>query len=448
MELVKKKLADLIPAEYNPRKALTPDDPEYQRIAASIEQFGYVDPIIINRDGTIIGGHQRRRVMLDLGYTEADVIIVDMDKNNEKALNVALNKITGEWDQEALKALLIDLDKADFDVALTGFAEDEMLKLFENVELETEVNDDDYDPDKKLQELKEVRTRQGDIWQLGDHRLMCGDATDYADLSLLMAGAAADLIITDPPYNVDYEAKDKSLEHSYKRNTSRIDNEIKNDKMNNDAFYEFLFKAFSNLYDAAKPGCAIYIFHADSEGLNFRNAMRDAGFKQAQTLIWEKNQFVIGRQDYHWRHEPILYGWREGAGHYFVDDRSQDTVFIEDDVDFNAMKKPELVAYIERIRAELSSKTTVQYEKKPSRSDMHPTMKPVALFGRLISNSSRYKENILDTFGGSGTTLIAAEQLHRTAYLMETNEKYCDVIVDRWEEYTGQKAEKVREGGA
>lgn len=275
---------------------------------------------------------------------------------------------------------------------------------------------------------------------------MCGDASDFSDVGILMAGSEADLIITDPPYNVDYEAKDKSLEHSHKRNTSRTTNEIANDKMDEGEFYKFLLQIFSNYSDIAKAGAAVYVFHADTEGLTFRQTFQAAGFALKQVLIWEKNQFAIGRQDYHWRHEPILYGWKEGAAHYFIDDRSQDTVFIEDDIDFSAMKKEALVAYIEDIRAKLSARTSVQYEKKPSKSDMHPTMKPVALVGRLMANSSRRGELVADLFGGSGTTLMAAEQLGRVAYLMELNPKYCDVIVSRWEEYTGKKAVRVRGG--
>ena len=292
MELIKRNLSDLKPAEYNPRKALTPNDPEYQRIAASIEEFGYVDPIIINSDNTIIGGHQRRTVMLDLGYTEADCILVEMDKTREKALNIALNKITGEWDEAALKDLLIDLDKADYNVNLTGFDGDEIEKLFAAVELTQEANDDGYDPEKKLAELTEIRTRPGDIWQLGSHRLMCGDATDLSDVERLMEGAAADLIITDPPYNVDYETKDKSLERSYKRNKTRTSNEIQNDKMSDNAFYSFLYKAFCNFNEAARPGCSVYIFHADSEGINFRTAMREAAFTRRRRLYGRKTSLL------------------------------------------------------------------------------------------------------------------------------------------------------------
>jgi DNA modification methylase len=344
---------------------------------------------------------------------------------------------------------LIDLEQAGADLAETGFSTDDLSELFTNIDISTEANDDGYDAGRALQEKEAAgppRTKPGDIWELGEHRLMCGDAADFNDVSLLMAGAEADLIITDPPYNVDYEAKDKSLESAYKRNTTRKVNEIIGDRMDDDEFYNFLFRVFSNFCDIAKPGAAVYVFHADSEGLTFRQAFAASGFSLKQVLIWEKNQFVIGRQDYNWRHEPILYGWKEGAAHYFIDDRHQDTVIIEDDIDFSAMKKQELVAYIEKIRSDLAARTSVQYEKKPAKSDMHPTMKPVALVGRFIQNSSRHRENVVDLFGGSGTTLIAAEQLHRVAYLMELNPIYCDVIIDRWEEFTGRKARLVRGG--
>lgn len=451
MRLEKRKLSELKPAAYNPRKALKPGDAEYEKLAASIERHGYIDPIVINEDGTIIGGHQRRTVMMDLGYEEAEVIIVSLpDKNDEIAANIALNQISGEFEKDALMGLLIQLESAGYDTMAAGFDTNDLAELFAEVDLTQEANDDHYDVDKALEEAEKTEpiTKYGDIWQLGEHRLMCGDATDFSDIGILMAGSKADLILTDPPYNVDYEAKDKSLERSYKRNTTRTTNEILNDKMAEDDFYNFLYRIFSNYCDVAKAGAAVYVFHADSEGLAFRQAFAAAGFKLAEVLIWEKNQFVIGRQDYHWRHEPILYGWKEGAAHYFIDDRSQDTVFIEDDIDFKAMKKDDLVAYIERIREAFMARTSVQFEKKPARSDMHPTMKPVALVGRLMANSSRRGEIVADFFGGSGTTLIAAEQLGRVAYLMEISPKYCDVIIKRWEEYTGRKAIRVRGGDA
>lgn len=451
MELRKVQLSELKPAAYNPRVPLKPGDPEYEALALSIERNGYIEPIVVNSDLTIISGHQRRTVMMDLGRTEAEVIVVDIkDPEREKAANIALNKITGRWDEKALYDLLIDLEQAGADLAETGFSTDDLQELFTNIDLETQANDDGYDAGRAIAEKEAAgppRTKYGDIWELGEHRLMCGDAADFNDVSLLMAGAEADLIITDPPYNVDYEAKDKSLESAYKRNTTRKVNEIIGDRMDDDEFYNFLFRVFSNYCDIAKAGAAVYVFHADIEGLTFRQAFDASGFALKQVLIWEKNQFVIGRQDYHWRHEPILYGWKEGAAHYFIDDRHQDTVIIEDDIDFSAMKKQDLVAYIEKIRSDLSARTSVQYEKKPAKSDMHPTMKPVALVGRFIQNSSRHRENVVDLFAGSGTTLIAAEQLRRVAYLMELNPVYCDVIIDRWEDFTGRKARQVRGGG-
>jgi DNA modification methylase len=346
--------------------------------------------------------------------------------------------------------LLIDLESAGHDTMAAGFNSADLTQLFNTVEITQEANDDGFDPYAAMEQQEEAEpiTQPGDIWQLGEHRLMCGDASDFSDVGILMGGKEADLIITDPPYNVDYEAKDKALEKSYKRNTTRKNNEILNDKMSDGDFYNFLLQVFSNIFDAARKGAAVYVFHADSEGLTFRQAFDAAGFKLAEVLIWEKNQFVIGRQDYHWRHEPILYGWKEGAGHYFIDDRSQDNVFIEDDIDFESMKKSDLVAYIEQVRAKLYERTTVQYEKKPAKSNMHPTMKPVALVGRLMLNSSRRGDAVADYFGGSGTTLIAAEQLGRIAYLMEVSPQYCDIIVKRWEEYTGKKAVRVRGGDA
>lgn len=450
MRMEKRKLKDLNPAAYNPRKALKPGDPEYEKLAASIEKHGYIDPIVINEDGTIIGGHQRRTVMMDLGYEEAEVAIVDIpDKEDEIAANIALNQIDGAWDNDKLMGLLIQLEGSGYDTMAAGFNSNDLSELFKNVDIGQEANDDGYDIERAVEKIQQGPpvTQPGDVWKLGEHRLLCGDALDFSDVGILMAGELADLVLTDPPYNVDYEAKDKSLERSYKRNTTRQNNEIINDRMAADAFYEFLYKAFGNCFDAAREGAAVYVFHADSEGLTFRQAFEASGFKLSQVLIWEKNQFVIGRQDYHWRHEPILYGWKEGAAHYFIDDRGQDTVWIEDDVDYKKMSKADLVAYIDRIRADLSARTSIQYEKKPARSDMHPTMKPVALVGRLMLNSSRRGDAVLDPFAGSGTTLIAAEQLHRTAFLIEINPVYCDVIINRWEEYTGRKAEKVRGGG-
>ena len=444
MNIENRYIRDLKPADYNPRKALTPEDAEYQKIKRSIETFGYVDPIIINRDGTIIGGHQRHTVLKDLGYTEVAVVVLDLNKEDEKALNVALNKISGEWDEIKLKDLLVELDLGDYDISLTGFSTQELEELVELTDFEPDVSEDEFDSETAYEDSVsdgEALVKQGEVWQLGAHRLMCGDSTDVDDVKKLMGGEMMDLIITDPPYNVNYEEKAAALNVWRPNNNGAM--EIENDLMDNDEFYAFLYKAYSNMVEFMRAGAAIYVFHADSEGLNFRKAFVDAGLKLSECLIWEKNNFVLGRCDYHWRHEPILYGWKEGAKHYFVNDRTQDTVLLEDDVDFDAMKKPELVQYIKDLIHRYADQTTVIFEKKPMSSSLHPTMKPLELVGKLMKNSSKKGWNVGDFFGGSGSTLMAAEQLGRNAYLMEYDEHYASVIIKRWEDFTGQKAVRI-----
>lgn len=400
LNMEERPLSDLHPAEYNPRVALAPEDEEYKRIKRSIETYGYVDPIIINSDGTIIGGHQRYNVLLDLGYDTAHVVIVDLDKNAEKALNVALNKISGEWDDEKLCDLLQDLDLSGYDFSLTGFTRSELDGLQLKLGVGEAVEDEDFDVDKAVEECEKPVTKRGDLWIMGGHRLLCGDARNVDDMARLMGGAKADLLLTDPPYNVDYVGKTKDA--------LKIDN----DRMSNADFRAFLLEAFTAARQSMKAGAAFYIWHADSNGYDFRGACMDAGWKVRQCLIWEKDILVLGRQDYQWQHEPCLYGWNEGAGHAWYSDRKQTTILRFD---------------------------------KPTRSKEHLTMKPVPLFGYLVQNSSKPGDIVLDPFSGSGTTVIAAEQLDRTAYVMELNERYCDVIVKRWEEQTGEKA--VLDGG-
>lgn len=441
MNIEKRAIAELHAAEYNPRKALTPEDAEYQKIKKSIETFGYVDPIIINQDGTIIGGHQRCTVLSDLGWTEVDVVVLDLSKEDEKALNVALNKITGEWDNLKLKELLVELDLGDYDISVTGFSAQELEALIELTTFEPEVTEDEFDEETALEEQEVPLVRQGEVWQLGRHRLMCGDSTDSSDVQKLMGAEQMDLIITDPPYNVNYEEKAAALNEYRPNNNGAM--KIDNDLMEKEDFYNFLFSAFSNMKEYMRDGAAIYVFHADSEGLNFRKAFTDVGLRLAEVLIWEKNNFVLGRQDYHWRHEPVLYGWKEGAGHYFVNDRTQDTVILEDDVDFEAMKKPELIQYIKDMMHRYADQTTVIFENKPMSSSLHPTMKPLTLIGKFMKNSSKQGWNVGDLFGGSGSTLMAAEQLGRNAFVMEYSEEYASVIIRRWEEFTGEKAVKI-----
>ncbi len=402
MNIQKIKIEKLKPADYNPRKDLKPEDEEYQKIKRSITEFGCVEPIIINADMTVIGGHQRLKVLKELGYEEVECVVLDLDKNKEKALNIALNKITGEWDNDKLEELLAELNETDIDMNTTGFSFDEIDDILKDI---TGSKEDDFDINQALEEIDEPISKPGDVWILGKHRLMCGDSTKKENVLQLINKKEADMILTDPPYNVDYSSKNEMLNYSDKGN--RIQTPIENDKKTNVEFYNFLLDSFRNMYEVAKYGCSIYVFHADTEGLNFRNAFKAVGFKLAQCLIWVKNNFVIGRQDYQWRHEPILYGWKEGAGHYFTDNRKQSTVLEFD---------------------------------KPSRNAEHPTMKPVDLLVYLIKNSSKEQNLILDLFGGSGSTLIAAEQTNRTCYMMELDPKYCDVIIKRWENLTGEKA--------
>ena len=395
MNMQERLLSELHPAEYNPRITLTQADEEYQRIKRSIEQYGYVDPIIINADGTIIGGHQRYNILLDLGYDTAQVVIVDLDKNSEKALNIALNKITGEWDEEKLYDLLQDLDLNGYDFSLTGFTRSELEDLQVKLDIEQAAEDEEFDVDQAFEEIEEPVTKRGDLWKLGNHRLLCGDARSISDMERLMGGVKADLYLTDPPYNVDYTGKTKDAL------------KIENDKMTDEAFRQFLYEAFLAAKSVMKAGAVFYIWHADSKGYDFRGACFDVGWQVRQCLIWAKDILVLGRQDYQWQHEPCLYGWNEGGSHAWYSDRKQ---------------------------------TTLLNFEKPKRSKEHPTMKPIPLFGYQIQNSSKSGDVILDSFGGSGTTLLAAEQLNRAAYVMELDERYCDVIIKRWEQFTGGKA--------
>lgn len=390
MNIQKINILKLKPSEYNPRKDLQPEDEEYIKIKNSILEFGYVAPVIINADMTVIGGHQRLKVLKELGYEEIQCIVVDLDKNKEKALNLALNKISGEWDNDKLEAILAELKETDIDMNITGFSNDEINDILKDI---IGSNEDDFDLEEALEEIEEPITKVGDVWKLGKHRLLCGDSTQQEDVMRLMNDQYADMLLTDPPYNVDYEGTAGKIE---------------NDNMNETEFYNLLIDAFKNMHSVAKAGCPIYVFHADTEGLNFRNAFKNAGFKLAQCLVWVKNTFVMGRQDYQWKHEPILYGWKEGKAHYFIDSRSQNTVLEFD---------------------------------KPTRNAEHPTMKPIDLLVYLIKNSSKENNLIVDLFGGSGSSLIAAEQANRICYTMELDPRYCDVIIKRWETLTGQKAE-------
>lgn len=387
MQIEKKKTAELLPADYNPRKDLKPGDAEYEKLKRSLEQFGYVEPVIWNKNtGRVVGGHQRLKVLIDMGMTEVDCVVVELDEEKEKALNIALNKISGEWDNDKLALLISDLQGADFDVSLTGFDPDEIEDLFKD-DMKDGVKDDDFDIEEELK--KPTVSKAGDLWMLGNHRLVCGDSTKVDTYDLLMAGKLANLVITDPPYNVNYEGSA---------------GKIKNDNMENSAFYQFLLDAFTNTEKAMADDASIYVFHADTEGLNFRRAFADAGFYLSGTCIWKKQSLVLGRSPYQWQHEPCLFGWKKAGKHQWYAGRKETTIWEFD---------------------------------KPKKNGDHPTMKPVPLIAYPVMNSSMSNCIVLDPFGGSGSTLIACEQTNRICHTIELDEKYCDVIVKRYIEQVG-----------
>lgn len=398
MIIEKKKTADLLPAKYNPRKDLKPGDPEYEKLKRSIEQFGYVEPVIWNKTtGNVVGGHQRLKVLMDSGVTEVECVVVELSPEKEKALNVALNKISGDWDKDKLALLITDLQGSDFDVSLTGFDPAEIDDLFKDT-LKDGIKDDDFDVEAELQ--KPTFCKAGDVWTLGRHRLICGDSTKAETYETLMNGAKANLVLTDPPYNVNYEG---------------TAGRIINDNMADDAFYGFLLDAFSNMEKVMTDDASIYVFHADTEGLNFRKAFSDAGFYLSGCCIWKKPALVLGRSPYQWQHEPCLFGWKKNGKHKWYADRKQTTIW--------------------------------EFEKSKKNGD-HPTMKPIALLCYPIMNSTVSNTIVLDPFGGSGSTLIACDQTDRICYTAELDEKFCDVIVKRYIEQAGttENVSVVRDG--
>lgn len=428
MELRKIKIENMKPAKYNPRKNLKPTDSKYKQIKDSIDNFGYIDPIIWNeRTGNIIGGHQRYKILCELGLKEIECVVVNFDDETEKAANLAVNKAQGDWDKEKLDELLREMKQQDkFDMSKFGFNMDKFKK---------EIQEDEY----IINLPEEPKSKLGDIYELGNHRLMCGSATNKDDVEKLMNGELGNLMVTDPPYNVNYGEKAEMLnQYGFKghKNTSKI----LNDHMSNDNFKKFLADTFENCNNALKPGASAYVFHSESERINFTETFKNAGFYFSENLIWCKNVLVLGRQDYHYRHEPIIYGWKEGGGHYFCNDRTQTTILGEDKFDIEKLTKDEMRNILHEL---LDNKTSVLNENKPMRNEMHPTMKPIKLLGILIENSSKANDIVIDLFGGSGSTLIACEETGRKARLMELEPKYCDVIIDRWEKLTGKKAKKI-----
>ena len=389
MKIEQRKIEALIPYVNNSR---THSDEQVAQIAASVREFGWTNPILVDGQNGIIAGHGRLAAARKLGLAEVPVIVLDhLSDAQKKALVIADNKLASNagWDDEMLRLEPGDLQEMGFDATLTGFSTDELDALLNVVEGTDGLTDEDDVPEAP----EEPTTRLGDVWILGKHRLMCGDSTSIDDMQKLTDNQLVDMWLTDPPYNVAYEGGTGLT--------------IQNDDMGDDQFREFLRDSYVTADTVLKPGAVFYIWHADLEGYNFRGAAKDAGWKIRQCLIWKKSSLVMGRQDYHWKHEPCLYGWKEGAGHLWASDRKQTTILEFD---------------------------------KPSRNGEHPTMKPVGLFEYQMLNNTKGGDIVLDSFGGSGTTIIAAEKNGRRGYLMEIDPKYCDVIVKRWQDFTGKAA--------
>jgi site-specific DNA-methyltransferase (adenine-specific) len=386
----RRNIKTIIPYARNSR---THSDEQVAQIAASIKEWGFTNPILVDVDGEIIAGHGRLLAAQKLGLDEVPCITaVGWSDAQKKAYVIADNKLAlnAGWDNDMLSIEFAELKDMDFDLGLTGFDADELAKLLQEPEKEGLTDEDDV-PEAPEQPV----TVEGDIWILGNHRLMCGDSTSIDALETLCEGQLVDMWLTDPPYNVAYEGKTKDALT------------IENDAMGNDEFRQFLRDSYSAADAVMKSGAVFYIWHADSEGYNFRGAAFDIGWQIRQCLIWKKQTMVMGRQDYHWKHEPCLYGWKDGAAHLWSTDRKQTTILEFD---------------------------------RPSRNAEHPTMKPVELFAYQMQNNTKGDDLVLDSFAGSGTTAIACEKFNRRARLMELDPVYCDVIVKRWQDFTGKTA--------
>ncbi|MGI6726936.1 MAG: site-specific DNA-methyltransferase [Anaerovoracaceae bacterium] len=391
-------VSEINPAKYNPRKDLKPGDPAYEKLKRSMTEFGYVEPIIWNEEtGNIVGGHQRYKILLEEGHTEVECVVVKLPADKEKALNVALNKVTGDWEVKALAELLNDLNEQDFDLTLTGFDAAEIEDLFSQVH-DKDVTDDDFDVDAALEE--ESISKPGDIWLLGRHRLLCGDSTKAETYEKLMDGKNANLILTDPPYGVAYEGSQGT---------------IKNDNLQDEEFYKFLLSAFKNMESIMANDASIYVFHADTKGLIFRRAFVDAGFYLSGVCQWVKQSLVLGRSPYQWKNEPCLFGWKKGGKHKWYAGRSETTIWEFD---------------------------------KPSKNKLHSTMKPIPLMAYPIKNSTAVNAIVVDPFSGSASTMIACEQTDRICFAIEIEERFVDVGVKRFIDHVGSDKEVylIRDG--
>lgn len=390
---------------------------QIEQIKESIDKFGMDDPIGVWKN-EIVEGHGRLIACQELGYTEIPIIRLDhLTDEERRAYTLAHNKLTmnSDFDIDILNDELMKFDTIDMGVF--GF------------DISQNLDDlDDLIEDEPPEAPEEPKSKPGDIYKLGNHRLMCGDSTKREDVEKLMDGELADLVVTDPPYNVAIE------------NSQGM--KIQNDNMGDNQFLEFLTEAFGNMNASLKKGGAFYVWFASREHINFETALKENDLEVRQELIWNKSSLVLSRQDYQWKHEPCLYGWKDGEAHYFIDDRKQTTVIEDKKPDIKKMKKEEMRELLEKIYSDKIS-STVMNEDKPFVNDLHPTMKPIKLLARQIKNSSKMGEKVLDLFGGSGSTLITCEQLNRKCYMMEYDPVYVDVIIERWEAFTGKQAVKI-----
>ena len=395
-ELKMLSVSVLKPAEYNPRKKLKPGDKEYKKIKQSIEEFGFADPLVVNKDMTIIGGHQRLSVAIDLGYTEVPCAVVDVDKTREKALNIALNKITGEWDEQMLADLISDLKEADYDLDYTGFDAPEIDALFSTA-YDKNVKEDDFDVESELKQPAFSKT--GDIWHLGKHTVICGDSTDPEVFKALLGDTKVNLVCTDPPYLVKLES---------------TSGKIKNDDLDDEQGYKFLRSAFECFRDAMAEDASIYVFYASSKARVFHDAYEDAGLRVSIGLMWKKDRLVLSRTDWKPLGEPLIYGWKKDGRHRWYGDQKQTTIF-----EFPRLK---------------SSK---------DEGFGHPSSKPVQLIAYLLKQSTMTNGIVLDGFLGSASTLIACDQLDRICYGVELEPKFVDVAVKRFISTKGGKYDDV-----
>lgn len=452
------KLSQVQANSANPRSI---SGAQFQRLVDSLlvlPKMLELRPIVVDATMTALGGNMRYRALCAIADMSYDAIgnrlaqLPDFVKKTKPEQEALLNRWL-TW-RDAPTAVILRADKLTDAEARefvikdnVGFGEwdyDALANEWDEAELKDwgldvwQPDDDGLDEDADLEAQEDnysdedtdnapTRCKAGDLWLLGEHRLLCGDSTKSEDVDRLMGGELADLLLTDPPYNVAYEGstKDKLT--------------IANDNMDDASFLAFLKEAFKNAFSSMRPGAAYYIWHAGTAGYEFKAALKACDITLREVLVWVKPHFRLGRQDYQWRHEPCLYGWKDGAAHYFINDRTQSTVFEDAGVDYKKLKKDELIQLVKQM-TDVSTPNTIIYEDKPTRNDVHPTMKPVKLMERLIKNSSKQEQLVLDLFGGSGSTLIACEQLNRRCFSMEFDPKYCDAILDRWEKLTGKTA--------